>query len=83
MRIKLNRKFESTPNTVFHDIAWKGPERKYMIAVGWALIKGDWWWMDKPGDKPFFWYRRDQGQVLTRWGVYFGRLALTFMRSNH
>ncbi|MED4586661.1 hypothetical protein P9578_28300 [Brevibacillus choshinensis] len=81
MRVKLNRKFETSPGTVFHDCVWKWNNHMCMIAVGWSSTKGDWWWKDSPSDKRLFWFSKDEGKILTRWGVYFGRLAITFMRS--
>lgn len=54
-------------------------KREFMIAIGWALNKGDWWYESDPNKARFFSLGRNKEGNITRYGLYIGRLGIVFM----
>jgi hypothetical protein len=76
-KIGINRQVLN--NVQHHSIVWETPKCGYMIAVSWALTKGD-WWKDKNEKiaKFFSWNWKKHSGEYVRTGIYIGQLAIVW-----
>ena len=79
--MKLNKL--TLNNTLFHSITFVIRKKKYMLASGWALEKGDWWYSDKPENKKFFDLEKINTKDKISYGIYVGRLGLRFIKEKN
>lgn len=68
-------------NTKFFSITFLFKKETVMLASGWALTKGDWWYKDKPENRNFFSVEKEVNNAKSSFGIYIGRLALRLMKN--
>lgn len=67
-------------NTKFISLTFLFRKKRCMLASGWSLQKGDWWYKDDPKNSKFFSADREIVDNKISYGIYLGRLGLRFMR---
>jgi hypothetical protein len=50
-----------------------------MIAAGWSLRKGDWWYRGNPSNRKFFNIEKYIDDDTKSYGIYIGRLGIVYM----
>lgn len=63
----------------FRSVTFRVRGKKFMLACGWSLIKGDWWYENDPSDAKFFDIRKTSTAKINKYGIYIGRLGLALM----
>jgi hypothetical protein len=66
-------------NTKFISLTFYRSKHEYILALGWSLIKGDWWYRGSPKNRKFFTIGKDVFDEHTHYGIYIGRLGIVFM----